>query len=62
VIEDQGNGFDHKCFSKEFRSKIDSNQHRGISLIASIMDEVIYNDEGNRVTLTKSRETPRAAS
>jgi len=62
VIEDQGNGFDHQCFSKECRSKINSSLHRGILLIASIMDEVIYNDAGNRVTLTKTRETSRAAS
>jgi CheY-like chemotaxis protein/anti-sigma regulatory factor (Ser/Thr protein kinase) len=57
VIEDEGKGFDHSHFARENRAHVNSDQHRGILLIASIMDEVIYNEEGNCVTLIKKRES-----
>jgi CheY-like chemotaxis protein len=57
VIEDQGNGFDHARFTKVNRQYVDSNHHRGILLMESIMDEVTYNEAGNRVTLVKSGQT-----
>jgi len=53
VVEDDGNGFDWK----HWMSLHDADQPgaRGIALMRSIMDEVAFNDAGNKVTLRKSR-------
>ncbi len=55
VIQDEGDGFDHSRFGGSNGSSRDSDSHRGIVLIKSIMDQVAYNDEGNKLTLVKRR-------
>jgi CheY-like chemotaxis protein len=55
AIEDKGEGFDHKRLETQNGLEVDSNKHRGILLIKSIMDQVTYNEVGNRITLVKAR-------
>ncbi|EMI53498.1 ATP-binding response regulator [Rhodopirellula sallentina] len=57
IIEDDGNGFDHERYRRE-SDRTDTDLHRGILLIESIMDTVIFNETGNKLTLIKHRQTP----
>ncbi len=57
-IEDQGDGFDHKAIPNPTDSENVFRYHgRGIFVMRNIMDEVIFNDLGNRITLKKYRES-----
>jgi len=53
VIEDQGNGFESAKYKKKMQGPIDSLHGRGIIISKVHMDEIKYNDKGNRVTLVK---------
>lgn len=56
VIEDEGCGFNvsrHKDCRKE--ENMERASGRGMTLMRAFMDEVIYNDRGNQVTLIKRR-------
>lgn len=56
TIEDQGPGFDVSSLpAPDDESAWQRAPGRGLLLIHGLMDEVQYNDRGNRVTLTKRR-------
>ena len=61
MIRDDGQGFDHTAVadptSPEFLERPGG---RGVFLMRAFMDEVIYNDKGNEVTLVKHL-TPEAS-
>jgi CheY-like chemotaxis protein len=57
VIEDEGPGFNHGELPDPTDSENVFRYHgRGIFVIKNIMDEVRYNEQGNRITLIKYRE------
>jgi CheY-like chemotaxis protein len=54
VIRDDGSGFDtSQLDAKVTAVDAEPNAGRGIILMRTIMDEVVFNDAGNQVTLTK---------
>ncbi|MBF0292215.1 MAG: ATP-binding protein [Nitrospinae bacterium] len=55
VISDEGEGFDHReaLSAAVAPADVDSHAGRGLFLLRNIMDEVIYNEKGNEVTLIK---------
>ena len=54
TIRDQGPGFDPETVSDPTkRSNLEKPYGRGLFLIRAFMDEVIFNSEGNRITLVK---------
>jgi CheY-like chemotaxis protein len=54
VVRDQGRGFDTAKVDQLGASKIpDSESGRGLMLMKSFTDELIFNDQGNEVTLVK---------
>ena len=57
IIRDEGPGFDTSQLPDSITPSVDPDQHtgRGIILMRSIMDEIIYNDVGNEVTMIKRR-------
>ncbi|MBU1154391.1 MAG: response regulator [Proteobacteria bacterium] len=57
TISDEGAGFDHgRLLNPTFNEHLLSERGRGIFLANAIMDEVIYNQAGNQVTLIKRRD------
>ena len=52
VIRDEGKGFDPTPFLSGRVKPLDD-RHRGIHLMATIMDEVTFNATGNEVTMTR---------
>lgn len=61
TIEDQGDGFDVKNIPDPLDPQnLFKTSGRGVLFIYNIMDEVNYNDRGNRLTMVKKsdRETP----
>ncbi len=55
-IEDEGNGFDWKNLPmKEEEGEILANHGRGLILINAFMNEVKFNDKGNRITMIKQK-------
>jgi CheY-like chemotaxis protein len=57
VVNDQGPGFDVRAVLRKDRAEIVLwSEGRGLLLMRSIMDEVIYNDRGNEVTLIKAAD------
>jgi len=57
VIRDEGPGFDVATILSLSRpGALEPRGKRGLSLMRTFMDEVIYNDAGNEVTLVKRRE------
>lgn len=53
-IEDAGEGFDHKNLSDPTKEEnLLRDRKRGVFLIYQLMDEVIFNDKGNRITMIK---------
>ncbi len=53
-IEDEGRGFDYKNLpNPTHEDNIMKASGRGIYLVRHLMDEVIFNDKGNKVRLTK---------
>jgi CheY-like chemotaxis protein/anti-sigma regulatory factor (Ser/Thr protein kinase) len=62
VVRDEGPGFDHsQLLGPADLGDPDRSAHRGIILMRAIMDEVIYNEAGNEVTLIK-RPVPETAA
>jgi anti-sigma regulatory factor (Ser/Thr protein kinase) len=57
MIRDQGPGFDVAKLAAN-RPDADRAGGRGIILMRTILDEVLYNDAGNEVTLLKRRTPP----
>lgn len=56
-VEDRGNGFDHKRIPDPTKGEnISRNSGRGVYLIRKLMDEVEYNDIGNKVRMAKRLE------
>lgn len=55
VISDDGEGFDHReaLCAAITPADVESHAGRGLFLLRNIMDEVIYNEKGNEVTLVK---------
>jgi anti-sigma regulatory factor (Ser/Thr protein kinase) len=55
VISDDGEGFDHReaLCAAAAPADVESHAGRGLFLLRNIMDEVIYNEKGNEVTLVK---------
>lgn len=57
-IEDEGKGFDWRQIPSSFEDhEILANHGRGLLLIQAFMDEVVFNEKGNRVTLIKRAQT-----
>lgn len=53
-VEDKGEGFDHAHIpDPTLNNNIGKTSGRGLYLIAHLMDKVVYNDKGNKVTMTK---------
>jgi CheY-like chemotaxis protein len=55
VIRDEGPGFDVARLPAADMCAAEGGGGRGVLLMRTIMDEVVYNDVGNEVTLTKRR-------
>ncbi len=56
VVRDQGNGFDTSNLPRSGNPELlDSKSGRGIVLMTSFVDTVVYNEKGNEVTLLKRR-------
>jgi CheY-like chemotaxis protein len=56
-IEDEGEGFDPKSIPDPLEpSNLFKTSGRGVLLIYNIMDEVAYNERGNRLTMVKRPE------
>lgn len=53
VIHDDGEGFDHNNTKEGVTGDLAKSEGRGLLFLRSIMDEVIYNERGNEVTLVK---------
>jgi CheY-like chemotaxis protein/anti-sigma regulatory factor (Ser/Thr protein kinase) len=58
VIRDDGPGFDVSKLPTALPVDAEQGTGRGVILMRSIMDEVVFNEAGNQVTLTKRRGTP----
>ena len=59
VIEDQGPGFDTSGLDKPIDPEdLIRIGGRGMLLIRTFMDEVVHNDSGNRITMTKRAKSP----
>ena len=56
TIRDEGKGFDPTPFLSG-RVKPLNDRHRGIHLMAAIMDEISFNSAGNEVTMTRNAIT-----
>lgn len=52
-IEDEGEGFDTSNLQKENEPEMLLESGRGILLIRSFMDEVFWNEKGNKITMIK---------
>lgn len=56
VIRDSGPGFDHRSLPDPTDpANLDKLSGRGVLLMRTFMDEVVYNDVGNEVTMIKHR-------
>jgi serine/threonine-protein kinase RsbW len=54
TVQDSGEGFDHRCVpDPTAEENLLSVSGRGIFLMRKIMDEVVYNERGNQVTMVK---------
>ncbi len=66
IVEDQGPGFDYavQLASMDPASieSLDGKRGRGFVLMLSFMDEVSFNERGNRVTLVKKRDETSAGN
>lgn len=59
IIEDEGEGFDPKSIPDPLDpANMFKTSGRGVLLIYNIMDEVAYNERGNRVTMIKRADAP----
>jgi CheY-like chemotaxis protein len=56
TIKDQGPGFNHRKLMNPTTSEhLLTERGRGVFLVSAIMDEVVYNQAGNQVTLIKRK-------
>jgi len=56
-VEDQGQGFDHRKVLGEFVDNVDTlPERRGLFIVHYLMDEVFFNDTGNKATMVKYLE------
>jgi anti-sigma regulatory factor (Ser/Thr protein kinase) len=54
-VQDEGPGFDHRSLPEDFSETDNLASHgRGLLLIKTFMDRIIFNDSGNRITLIKT--------
>jgi anti-anti-sigma factor len=53
VIRDEGAGFDRSSARRSAHDCFEKGNNRGSMLMYTLMDEVMYNDKGNEVTLIK---------
>jgi len=54
IVEDKGKGFDHKKVPNPTKGlNVYKEGGRGVFLIKSLMDEVYFNDSGNKITMIK---------
>ena len=54
LVRDQGNGFNTSEIPRRGDPKmLDSESGRGLVLMASYTDELLFNEQGNEVTLVK---------
>ena len=53
IVRDDGNGFS-RFFAED-------GEHRGLTVIKNILDEVSFNEAGNEIRLVKFREDPSTA-
>jgi CheY-like chemotaxis protein/anti-sigma regulatory factor (Ser/Thr protein kinase) len=57
VVRDEGPGFDVSAVpDPDDREALEPERGRGLSLMRTLMDEVIYNSKGNEVTMIKRRD------
>ncbi len=56
VIRDGGKGFDHKLSNRRNDECFENGNDRGLTLIRNLVDEVVYMQGGNEVTLLNRRE------
>lgn len=62
VVLDEGPGFDYQVFkTKHFSERFEYGTLRGITLMTSFVDQVLFNDKGNEVTLVKRCEQSAVA-
>ncbi len=60
VVRDDGKGFDvAKVFGPKKRLAVEPEGPRGLALLRTFMDEVLFNETGNQITLIKRREVRR---
>ncbi len=63
VVQDEGAGFDPAAIPDPTDpSNLEKSSGRGVLLMRTFMDDVVYNDPGNAVTLTKRRKADRPAT
>jgi len=56
VVRDEGPGFDVKAVpDPSSPGALEAEQGRGLSLMRTFMDDVVFNDTGNEVTMVKRR-------
>jgi CheY-like chemotaxis protein len=55
VVRDEGAGFDYAARAAAIERSPVSEQSRGLTLMHTFMDRVVYNQSGNEVTLVKRR-------
>jgi CheY-like chemotaxis protein len=61
VMRDEGTGFDHhKMYDPTDPDNIERVSGRGMLLMRTFMDEVLYNESGNEVTMIKRANAPVA--
>ena len=59
IIQDQGPGFDRQLVPDPTNPEsLEKVSGRGLLLMRAFMDQVLYNETGNRVTLVKRRPAP----
>jgi CheY-like chemotaxis protein/two-component sensor histidine kinase len=62
VVRDQGPGFDvARVPQSKDPAALEPGRGRGLAIIRNLMDEVVFNDSGNQITMVKRRGTAVAA-
>jgi serine/threonine-protein kinase RsbW len=62
TIEDEGEGFDVSAIPDPTDiENLFKSSGRGVMFMYNIMDEVVYNEKGNRITMVKKSEKPTEA-
>ena len=60
IVRDDGKGFDvATVFDPKKRVAVEPEGPRGLALMRTFMDEVVFNESGNQITMIKRREAPR---